>query len=499
VSGPPTRFSDFLFTYAVAHPDRELAVLDDHRVSYAKAAEVVVALSRALVNAGVRRGDRVAMLSTPRPEAFLVHLATIDIGGVTLGLTPKYQLEEMRYVIGDSRPRVLFALASFEGRDYVGDAEEVAREFEIDTVVWIGPPTDSRAGFADFVDAGRSLDDRPSARARALVSAEDPALLVYTSGTTGRPKGALLPHRGLGWTYWLQARRWGVDRLRMLCNGPINHLAGLGELCGTALASGGTCVFMERFDPGAQLRLMERERISGVLGIPTTYQLVAADPAFNTTDLSSLARLTWAGAAMPRAVIEAWRERTDAVLEVQYGSTETTLTLTYSDRDADIEQLAESVGRPDPEIELRIADDHGHPVADGESGEIQVRHPGVFAGYLGRPGATREVFTDDGFLRTGDIAVRRDDGTLKLVGRRSDMYKSGGSNVYPREIELCLERHPRVAIAAVVSVPDPLYSEVGHAFVVPVAGGSLDPADLARLVRAAPRQLQASQADHRHR
>ena len=320
-----------------------------------------------------------------------------------------------------------------------------------------------------------SREDRPRAHARAIVSPEDPALLVYTSGKTAQPKGALVSHRGLAWTYWLQARRWGVERLRMLCNGPINHLGGLGELCGTALASGGTCVFMERFDPGAQLRLMERERISGVLGIPTTYQLLAADPAFNRTDLSSLRRLTWAGAAMPRAVIEAWRDRTAAALEVQYGSTETTLTVTY----ADIGQLAESIGRPDPEIQLRLADDHGRPVANGRSGEIQVRHPGVFAGYLGRPEATREVFTEDGFLRTGDIAVRQDDGTLRLVGRRSDMYKSGGSNVYPREIELCLERHPDVAIAAVVSVPDPLYSEVGHAFVVPVAARSLDPTDLA--------------------
>ena len=196
---------------------------------------------------------------------------------------------------------------------------------------------------------------------------------------------------------------------------------------------------------------------------------------------------------------DAWRERTDAALEVQYGSTDTTLTVTYSDRGADIEQLAESIGRPEPEIELRLADDHGRPVADGESGEIQVRHPGVFAGYLGRPEATRDVFTDDGFLRTGDIAVRQDNGTLRLVGRRSDMYKSGGSNVYPREIELCLERHRDVAIAAVVSVPDPLYSEVGHAFVVPVAGRSLDPTDLAYWLLAASGQLQATKVDRRRR
>ncbi|MGO9898329.1 MAG: class I adenylate-forming enzyme family protein [Solirubrobacteraceae bacterium] len=250
-----------------------------------------------------------------------------------------------------------------------------------------------------------------------------------------------------------------------MCNGPIHHLSGLAELPGTALAAGGTSVFMERFDPGEELALIERERINGMIQIPTQYQLMAANPDFERADLSSLRRVVWAGAAMPRSVIAAWRERTDAQLEVQYGSTETTLTVTYSDPDADLEQLAESIGKPDPDIELRLADTTGAPSAQGEPGEIQVRHPGVFGGYLGRPHATREAFTSDGFLRTGDLAVERPDGSLRLVGRRSEMYKSGGSNVYPREIELCLERHPAVAIAAVVSVPDPLYSEVGHAFV----------------------------------
>jgi acyl-CoA synthetase (AMP-forming)/AMP-acid ligase II len=477
---PPTRFSDYLFEYAIVHPDRELAVLGDWRISYREGAEVVRALSRALLESGVRAGDRVAILSTPRPEALLVHLAAIDIGAVTLGITTKYQLEEMRYVIGDSRPRVLFALPEFEGRDYTGDVATLAREYGIETIVGLGEGIDSTPTFEAFAGHGRLLEDGARARASAAVTSRAPALLVYTSGTTGAPKGALITHQGLGWTYSLQSRRWQIDNLRTLCNGPIHHLSGLAELPGTALAAGGTSVFMERFDPGEELALIERERINGMIQIPTQYQLMAAHPDFARADLSSLRRVVWAGAAMPRSVIAAWGERTDAQLEVQYGSTETTLTVTYSDPDADLEQLAESIGKPDPDIELRLADTSGARSAQGEPGEIQVRHPGVFGGYLGRPHATREAFTSDGFLRTGDLAVERPDGSFRLVGRRSEMYKSGGSNVYPREIELCLERHPAVAMAAVVSVPDPLYSEVGHAFVVPVGGTAVSDGDLTR-------------------
>ena len=267
---PPNRFSDYLFEYARVYPDRDFVTLGEQRISYAQAAEIVLALSRALLDSGVQAGDRVAILSTPRPEALLIHLATIDIGAITLGLTTKYQLEELRYVIGDSRPRVLFALPAFEGRDYAPEIALIARDYAIGTVV-SSPAMTSRRGrwprfrwpprcrrsiadYRDFLEAARRSMTRARARASAAVT---PRLRRCSSTPPARPvepKGALIPHRGLGWTYSLQARRWGIDGPADAVQRPDQPSRGSRGAARHRARRRRTCVFMERFDAGAELR-----------------------------------------------------------------------------------------------------------------------------------------------------------------------------------------------------------------------------------------------------
>ncbi len=471
------RISDYLFHHAARHPERELAVLGDVRLTYREVAEHVRALSRALLERGVGAGDRVATLCTPRPEFLLAFLATVDIGAIWVGLSPKYQLGELRHVVQDSAPTLLLGMTEFRGRHYQDDLEALAAVDSVTGVVTIAGRLPGLEALEDLIDQGRALDDDCRQAARARSGGRHAAIVVYTSGTTGAPKGALLSHTSLAWSFVRQAQRWGIDPMRVICNLPINHSGCVGDTVSTCLTAGGTLVLMEQFDPDGMLELIPHERVNTLMQVPTQYQVLAGRPGFATADLSSLRAVTWGGAAMPRAVLDAFA-RPGLTTQVVYGQTESPASVTYSEPDATVEQLTTTIGRPDPEMEVRLARPDGSVCTPGETGEIQVHHRSVFLGYFRNPEATDTAFTEDGFLRTGDLAVERPDGYLELVGRLKEMFKSGGYNVYPREVELCLERHYDVLIAVVVGAPDPLWGEVGHAFVVLRSETAASPADL---------------------
>ena len=239
---------------------------------------------------------------------------------------------------------------------------------------------------------------------------------------------------------------------------------------------------MEGFDPQGLLQLTQNERLSVLAGVPTMLQITLAQPNFAEFDLSCVQWVIWSGAACPRNVVERYAQL-GARLGTSYGMTETTGSVTYSDADADVDTLAETVGRPEQRYDVRIVDSNGKTCDVGEQGELQVRGDFIMTGYFNQPDATRDAIDADGWLHTGDVAVTRKDGNIKLVGRLSEMYKSGGYNVYPREIELALEAHPQVALAAVIGVPDELYQEVGHAYVIPAPEASIDEAALQTYAR----------------
>lgn len=471
------RISDYLFYHADRHPDREFLVLDTQRLTYAEAADQVSALSRAFMDLGVRATDRIAVLSTPRPDFGIALLAAVDIGCIYVGLNPKYRAGELRHVVDDSQPKVLIGLTNDGGRDFESELRDLRAGDPDRVLVTMGGALPGASTLEDLIARGRPLDDAERIAARAAAGGREPALIVYTSGTTGAPKGAVLSHTSLTWSFGRQAERWAANPMRMICNMPINHSACVGDIVSTCLISGGTLVFMERFDVDAMLDLIADERISVLMQVPTMFQLLARHPRFGSSDLSSLRRLVWGGAAMPRAVLHAF-ERPGLAMEVMYGQTEAPASLTYSNPDASVEQLTQTIGMPDPEIDLRLATSDGQVCARGETGEIQVRHPSIFLGYFENAVATSDAFTPDGYLRTGDLAVERPDSYLQITGRLKEMFKSGGYNVYPREVELCLERHPEVMIAVVVEMPDRLYDEVGHAFVVLRRRASSGPAEL---------------------
>jgi acyl-CoA synthetase (AMP-forming)/AMP-acid ligase II len=257
----------------------------------------------------------------------------------------------------------------------------------------------------------------------------------------------------------------------------------VGDITIDTLVPGGTIIFQEQFDPDAMLSAIEPERITLFGHVPTVLQLLVNHPRFDLVDWSSVELIIWEGAAAPAELIRRLQAKCPNLANA-YGMTETVGSVTFTFDTTDLDVLANSIGWPVPEYGVRVADETHQPVPPGATGEIQVNGDFVTLGYWNRPDATPDLFTPDGWLRTGDLAVLRPDGAYRLIGRLKEMFKSGGYNVYPREIELVLERHPDVAMAAVVGVPDPLYQEVGHAFVMVHPGRQPTPEALEAHCRA---------------
>jgi acyl-CoA synthetase (AMP-forming)/AMP-acid ligase II len=470
VSRPPLleRISDYVRYYAAHRPDAEAWVVCDRRCTYAELDRQVDALARALLAAGIGRGDRVATLATPHPDYWTIFLATASIGAIWVGLNPRYRLEEYRYVAGDSEPSILLARTRIGERDYAADLATLQAEVPSirRLVVLGGDPVPSGAlSLADFVKAGEPVPAAALAERRAVVGTDDPALIVYTSGSTGRPKGALLSHHGLARCCRNQLDYWRAEPVRVQNFLPINHIGCVGDISSWALVAGGCIVFLEKFDAADSLAQIQRERCTVWGGVPTTILMCLSLPDFERYDLSSVQLIVWSGAAAPADLIRRLAQICPR-LSNSYGLTETVGSVTFAGPCEDVELLAESVGYPVRDYDFRLADSAGVPVSRGEPGEIQVRGRFIMRGYWRRPHETAEAIDADGWLHTGDLAVERPDGSLRLVGRLKEMYKSGGYNVYPREIEQALESCPGVAMAAVVGVPDVTFGEVGVAFVL---------------------------------
>jgi len=428
----------------------------DLRWSYAELDSAVDAAASRLAAAGLRPGDRIAVLSTPRPEYLLLWLAASRIGAVHAGLNPRYTARELSGILARVRPRLVFSLRAFEGAD-------------LPALLAAADASAPVVPFGDADELGRALDALPplapapdDGRAPGL---ERCAAIVFTSGSTGEPKAAMLTHEGLLLAAAVQHDRLGpARRPRLLCNLPINHVGCLMNLTLGALAGGGSVVFMERFDPARTLALIADAGVTTWLQVPAMYHACVNDPAFDPARLRGLHSICIGGGAASAATVARLRA-IGARLFVEYGQTETSSSAAYSDDGAGDAVLAECIGRFDPRFEFRIAADDGAPCADGEVGEIQARGPLLFAGYFGDAEATRAAFTADGWLRTGDLAARRPDGNVVLRGRLREMIKSGGYNVYPREIETVLESHPAIDQAVVVGLPDERFGEAVHAVV----------------------------------
>jgi fatty-acyl-CoA synthase len=446
---------------AATDPDAEalVEVATNRRWTYAELNAEIDLVARGLMSYGIERGERVGIWSPNRAEWTVVQYATAKIGAILVNVNPAYRTHELAYALNQSGIRMLITATTFKTSDYRRMIEEVRPACPalkdvvfLDTTDW-----DSLRSGAETVSAHQL-----SARMAALANA-DPVNIQYTSGTTGFPKGATLSHRNIlnNGFFVAELIRLG-PRDRICIPVPFYHCFGmvLGNLgCTTHRAT--MVIPAPGFDAGATLAAIERERCTGVYGVPTMFIAMLGHPDFAGTDLSSLRTGIMAGAVCPAEVMKRCiTEMNMTEVAIAYGMTETSPVSCQTLIDDDLKRRTTTVGRAHPHVEIKIIDTGtGDIVERGQPGEFCTRGYSVMLGYWRDAEKTREAIDDDGWLHTGDLAVMRDDGYCAIVGRLKDMIIRGGENVYPREIEEFLCTHPDIDDAAVIGVPDASYGE----------------------------------------
>jgi acyl-CoA synthetase (AMP-forming)/AMP-acid ligase II len=467
-------------------PATEAVVDGERRVDYAELRTLVDGAARALNAAGVEHGDRVAIWAPNSLEWIVAALGVTTAGAVMVPINTRFRGAEAAYLLERSGARVLCTVRGFLDTDYPALLTGAGVELPAleRTVLLAGDPDATATTRADFVAEGAAVPAAEVDARVAAVGADDPSDVVFTSGTTGSPKGVVMTHGQtlrayLDWCDWADLRSGD----RYLIANPFFHIFGYKAGCLACLMRGATIVPLAVFDAAVTLALVERERVSVLPGPPTLYSSLLDHPDRARHDLSSL-RVGVTGAAdIPVELIRRVREELpfERVL-TGYGLTEAG-TVTGCRPDDDFELIATTVGVAWPGFEVRVVDEGGAEVPTGEAGEVLVRGETVTRGYLDDPGATAAAIDPDGWLHTGDLGTIDAAGHLRIVGRIKDMFIVGGFNAYPAEIENLMLRHPRVAQVAVIGVPDERLGEVGKAFVVLHDGPAIDAAELVEWAR----------------
>ncbi|PMR72858.1 malonate--CoA ligase [Billgrantia endophytica] len=431
---------------------------EGRRYSYADTLAASARLAGALVELGVAPGNRVAVQVDKSPEAILLYLACLRVGGVYLPLNTGYTADEIRYFLADAEPALFVCRpAALE------EARVVAADTGCPAVETLG--TDADGSLMEKAERATPRHDIVELGKRDL------AAILYTSGTTGRSKGAMLTHDNLGSNATTLVKAWRFSAKDRLIHAlPIFHTHGLFVGCNVTLMAGSSMLFLPKFD--ADVIFEELPRGSVMMGVPTFYTRLVQDERL-TPEVTANMRLFVSGSApLTAETHQAFEARTGHAILERYGMTETNMNLSNP---YDGERRAGTVGMPLPGVEYRITDRETHePVPQGEIGMLEIRGPNVFIGYWRLPEKTREELLDDGFFVTGDLATVDEHGYVHIVGRAKDLVISGGYNVYPKEIEQLIDELEGVVESAVVGLPHPDFGEGVTAVVVPRADADLD-------------------------
>lgn len=437
------------------NPAKVALILDSMQLRYAELLGAVNKIANGLVQLGVRPGDKVALMLPNTPHFVMCYYAILKLGGVVVPLNVLFKQHEIHYHLDDSDAVALIAWEGFLG--------EAAMGFRLadgckHLIVPQAPgstaelPEGALPLTALMADTAPAFDLHPTAP-------DDTAVILYTSGTTGRPKGAELTHFNMFFNAYIGAEKvlqTGPDEIGLAVL-PLFHSFGQTCVMNALIYGGGTLTMLPRFEPQKAFEVMQRDRVTYFAGVPTMYFFLLNFPNADQYDLSALRRCCSGGAAMPVEVMHAFNQKYNVTILEGYGLSETSPVASFNHLDR--EPKAGSIGTPIWGVEMRCVNAEGQAVPDGELGEIQIRGHNVMKGYYKRPDATAEAINDQGWFSTGDVAYRDADGYFFIKDRVKDMIIRGGFNVYPREIEEVLYGHPAVAEAAVIGVPDLAHGE----------------------------------------
>lgn len=438
-------------------PEKPALIFQDQPLSYARLDAAVEGVANGLAARGVRQGDRVALLLPNIPQFVMAYYGILRLGAIVVPLNLLYKAEEIAYILNDSEAKALIVFESF----YPQAAEAVAASPAVEQTIVVGQSA-APAGTVSWSElAGGAPQREPVTLAPA-----DVAVLCYTSGTTGRPKGAMLTHRNfIANCEQIDAMRGfefrSDDRLLLVL--PLFHIYGMNVGMNAMLRHGGTLILVVRFEPVPVLEQLQRHRCTIFLGAPPMYVAWVNTPGIENFDLSSLRVVNSGAAALPVPVLTRFEELTGVRIQEGYGLTETA-PVTHSNSAGERGIKPGTIGKPIPGVDARVVDDQDRAVPSGQEGEIVVRGENVMVGYWRKPDETAEALRG-GWFHTGDIATVDEDGYYTIVDRKKDMINAGGFKVWPREVEEVLFRHPAVKEAAVVPFPDPYAGERPLAYV----------------------------------
>ncbi|MEZ0342822.1 long-chain-fatty-acid--CoA ligase [Mycobacterium sp. pV006] len=464
--------ADILRVHGRARPDAPALIVDDRVLTFADLDARSNRAAQAFASAGVGRGDRVAFVEKNSVEFFDVAFGLAKLGAVAVPVNWRLAAPEIRHILADCDAKVVVV-----GAEFFGQLEAVENDLDA-TLVAVGSH-DRWPDFDDWV-AGHSAVD-PGVR----TAADDLVMLMYTSGTTGLPKGVMLSNANyVCKTGGVAAGAWQLSADAVsLAVMPLFHMAGSGWVF-AGLWEGATTVLLRDVVPSAILDAIERHRVTNILLVPAVIASLLDTPEVESADHSALRLIVYGASPISDDVLLRGIDRFGAIFAQVYGMTETSGSITQLDGPDHTPQLLRSCGKPYPWVELRIVGPDGRDVPTGAVGEVWTRSAQNMLGYWNNPDATAATLTADGWLRTGDAGYVDADGYLYLYDRVKDMIVSGGENVYPIEVENVLMAHPGVADVAVIGVPDPKWGEAVKAVVVPATGVRLDRTELLTFARS---------------
>lgn len=460
-------------------PDHTAYVHDEQRLTWSELADEVDRYTRAFMASGVRPGDRVSLWMGNTLSWVLVELGLIRAGAVVVPVNTGFTAAEAAYVVAQSDSVMLIASSTLRGRNLAAEARQVVErpDVSVRTLVTVGPTDSDSVDIVALLSGAASVSRQESAARAAAIRPDDVVLTLYTSGTTGFPKGVMHSHRVIG-NMDDAAERLRLDEADVaVMYLPLFHIFALAATV-TFMARGAAMVLMEVFEAGASLDLMEKERATLAYGVAPHYLDQIRHPTFGDRDLSTLRLCLAPGSADLVRMVSAHLGPAISV----YGMTETTSMTSLGEVEDPLEKRAETVGRPLPRSSVKVVDDRGQEVAPGVVGHLLVKGPPVMQGYYKMPEATADAIVD-GWFHTGDAVAVDADGYLRFAGRIKEIYKVGGENVDPIEVESALMRHPAVAFASAQGVPDERMGEVGLAHITLLPEQPLDLEELRAFLR----------------
>ena len=463
---------EWFYKHSFRKPQAEAVIVDDKRFTYVELNARVNRLANALTGMGIKQGDRVAALLFNSNEYIEVVFALAKLGAIIVPLNYRLAPPELEYILNDSGARVIVF-----STDLSFMLETIRENIGVERYVRVGgedtqPDEDYDKLLADASEAEPLI---------APTTIDDPLIIMYTSGTTGRPKGAVLTHGNALFASLNAAQHSGIDQGATFIGTPMFHVAGLTVQAFPAIYQGQTIVFQRYFDPENALQLIEREKVRGSMLVPAMLLFMSQVSGFNDYDLSSIEGIFIGGAPCPVPLLRTYLDR-GVTLRQGFGMTENSGSGILLDSE-DMERKIGSCGKPMFHCNARVWDTSGNDTKPGEVGELMLRGPVVMKEYWNMPEQTEQSFTD-GWFHTGDLAKIDEDGYFYIVERKKDMLITGGENVYPAEVEEAIIGHPNVAEVGVIGVPDEKWGESVRAVVVAMPGQTLTVEEIQEFCRS---------------